>query len=241
MKKPCIVSNSTKNTSLTKSVVSFVSLLCLTMISLVAFMGITFGWFSENDKTTSSGMDTSLKDFDVNIVYSYKTSSMTEYAPLTADTNIFSGLFPADTISLKAIYTNNTKEAYTADVYLTPGDEGETPIIKDYNEDGTNEYYYLGSQIKITSITSTDSGSPAYNTGAFLVTESTDTKFASHASAQTVTDTEVAKGLSLPSSGTLEITITLEFINYESINQNAYQSFGASEGKCNRYILTKFS
>ncbi len=242
-------STAEKKRLLIKTGFTAISLLLVLILGIYVLAGDTFAWFSANKDSNAGGMNIRPEGLDITASYSYQGVGMTDFAAVTSWEELFSGMVPGDSVCLKAVYENNMSKAYTASLFFSPEQNGEIPLYTDFDRDGTNELYYFGSQLQITAVTqqnSTATVTGSDNVGAFLVANPTNDTV-SFAQAQTVTDTLIAQGLTLPAHdgtnpGTLTVTVTVTFLYLPTINQNAYQGFGTSDAgeRCCRFLVTTF-
>ncbi len=234
---------------LTKSIAGL-SFFCLVFFTAIwVFATQTFGWFSQSDNANANGINLTPDGLKISAEYYVIEKDGTE-TEITAWDKIFENIFPGDEITLKVVYNNLMNEAYSTTIYLAPYADGEIPLVKN------NEYYYLGSQIKVVGSTAKSGDNKAIDGlfGEYLVQN--DEELVCFNESQTISNTVIATGVTLPSAvqnngavtaGTLTVTVTLQFVNFSDKDQNAYQGFGASveiggettynSGKCYRYIV----
>ena len=149
--------------------------------SVFIYLQKSFGWFSDNDEVSASGLSVqSGSGAAVNISMSYakfngnKTAADIEaltYTNIgtTASAPIFKDLNPGDKIALKLSFKNNESSVrYLSLSMLAPTAENEKPIMHDSNHDVTTNpseavrYHYFGSQIRINSVSVNADFDPTY-------------------------------------------------------------------------------
>ncbi len=237
---------------LTKSIAGL-SFFCLVFFTAIwVFATQTFGWFSQSDNANANGINLTPDGLKISAEYYVIEKDGTE-TEITAWDKIFENIFPGDEITLKVVYNNLMNESYSSTVYLAPYDDGEIPLVK--NNGTTDEYYYLGSQIKVVGSTAKSGDNEVIDGlfGEYLVKNDDENVFFENA--QTISNTVIATGVFLPAAvvgsdgtvtaGTLTVTVTLQFVNFSDKDQNAYQGFGAlvegdagyPNGKCYRYVV----
>lgn len=213
-----------------KAVIALVVVVVLTL-SVIFYSMPYLAWFSENENVTASGAAVSIKDYGISDEYYYKTASDEEYKEITTWDHVFKGLCPGDSVSIKAVYTNNSAETHGLIVYfgLSVG-SSETPIEKD------GKYYYLSTQLKITEILK-DGEIQSVSGDGYLMKPPAD-KIA-YDTEQTAENVLIAKNISLTSGGRATVEFTVEFVNYPNVDQNVYQGFGNGNGNesCYRQLI----
>ncbi len=238
------MSNKPKNrkniTQINKSAASLVLLFAMLIMAALAMTSLSLGWYSENKITNADGMVISTENENILPKFYSKTKDDDDFQAMSSADISFENMYPGDRVSFKIVLENRGTEEYYTDVILRYEGGCEVPLVIDFNNDGTDEYYYFGTQLRVINISSTDTSveSSAYNTGAYLVPNESGTEVSvtEELSPESLT---VADSLTLPGGtqdnpGVLTVLLDIEFINLD-ISQNAYQGFGSSPtGECSR-------
>lgn len=149
--------------------------------SVFIYLQKSFGWFSDNDEVSASGISVqSGSGAAIDIAMSYakfngsKTAADIEaltYTNIgtTASAPIFNQLSPGDKIALKLSFKNNESSVrYLSLSMLAPTANNEKPIMHDSNHAVTTDpeeavrYHYFGSQIRINSVSVNSGFGPTY-------------------------------------------------------------------------------
>ena len=118
----------------------------------VLTLGSSFGWFSNNDKVSASGIS-------VSSVSPYQTSQVMcqlvdgSLVPMDGTAlDVLSGMVPGDTQTAYVRIENKELAALNMELLLSAPREGISDTVVTETVDGTTNYYYFGSQIRVTSI-----------------------------------------------------------------------------------------
>lgn len=118
----------------------------------VLTLGSSFGWFSNNDKVSASGIS-------VSSVSPYQTSQVMcqlvngSLVPMDGTTlDVLSGMVPGNTQTAYVRIENQELAALNMELLLSAPREGVSDTVVTETVDGTTNYYYFGSQIRVTSI-----------------------------------------------------------------------------------------
>ena len=234
--------------------------------SVFIYLQKSFGWFSDNDEVSASGISVqSGTGAAIDIAMSYAKfggdKTVAEIKALTytnigttASAPIFNGLLPGDKIALKLSFTNNESSVrYLTLSMLAPTEENETPIITSVTTSGgssTNRYHYFGSQIRINSVGEKEINKYLLETtpltGGFQQTyyekpTEDDHVFNKAANATDIQLYTQSDSIALAGEGdTTDVIIVFEFVDNSTI-QNAYINFGSQAGQlCQRTLYCTF-
>lgn len=146
--------------------------------SVFIYLQKSFGWFSDNDEVSASGISVqSGTGAAIDIAMSYAkfdgSKTAAEIKALTytnigttASAPIFNQLSPGDKIALKLSFTNNESTVrYLSLSMLAPTAKNETPIITSVTTSGGTtapRYHYFGSQVRINSVSVNADFDPTY-------------------------------------------------------------------------------
>ncbi|MGN0806417.1 MAG: TasA family protein [Candidatus Coproplasma sp.] len=209
--------NKSKLKNLIKLIVACVVAVAFTVVAVIFFVqDNAFAWFAKNNQVSASGMSATVKsDYDVTLTASASTE--------------LSALYPGQSATVTLTFKNNEAEQLKADIYLTVG--AEVPITENGN------YYYFGSQIKVTAVEATATFQSAEKDFFLMTTEVKNSGQVSYVTEpKTATDQLLVTGLELPAEYTVTVTITFTFID-NGDDQSKYINFGNSSGSCSRGIL----
>lgn len=220
----------TKNIRLMVQSLIIMIFLAFLVVFAVFYFNHSMAWLSQNTEVNANGASVQLASLGITDTYFSKGVGEADYAPITEWDRIFSELMPEDSVSIKAEYKNNSGTTRTLKVVFSPGSDGETPYVED------GKFYYFGTQLKITSISLNVEGKVA-ETGKFLMEPPGDK--VSFDSKQAVPASIVLAEFDLDKDTTASLEITVEFVNYPTVDQNAYQGFGSKgQGeKCYRQMI----
>ena len=217
-----------KNTTLLKRSAVMLVLLAVCLVSAVVCFHRAFAWFSENRKVTANGATVNLDGYGITDVYFSKGVGAADYTQITGWDHLFQDLNPGESLSIRAQYANQSDETHVLRVYFGLNDGNSvTPLVKD------GKYYYFGTQLKITEVV-LNGVAQSVADQTFLMTPPAD-KIAYDAE-QTVQNVFLVEIPLLPGdSATAEITV--QFVNYPDVDQNAYQGFGKGTESCFRQLI----
>ena len=126
----------------------------------VLVMGSSFGWFSNNDRVTASGLSVSsispYKTTENLYMLDEETNQLVKLENV-GSTTLFSNMLPTDQRTVYLEVTNNESDTpLSLDVLLSaPNNTTNGGTDSGYSDE--NGYYYFGSQIRITNIQISDS------------------------------------------------------------------------------------
>ena len=232
--------------------------------SVFIYLQKSFGWFSDNDEVSASGISVqSGTGAAIDIAMSYQKNETGDFITID-DENvtapIFKDLLPGDTIALKLSFKNNESTVrYLSLSMLAPTAEDELPIITSVTTSGgttTNRYHYFGSQIRINSVSVNADFEETYllktadildesnNATGFQQTyiENNEGVFTGLTDTALVPYTQgTGTNFALAGEGaTTDVIIVFEFVDNSTI-QNAYINFGSQEGQlCQRTLYCTF-
>jgi hypothetical protein len=232
--------------------------------SVFIYLQKSFGWFSDNDEVSASGLSVqSGSGAAVNISMSYQKNGTGDFIAIDSSLTapIFKDLNPGDKIALKLSFKNNESSVrYLSLSMLAPTAENEKPIMHNSNHEVTTDpnaavrYHYFGSQIRINSVGEKEINKYLLETtpltGGFQQTyyekaNSEDNVFNKTANTTDIQLVPYTQGASnnfaLAGNGaTTDVIIVFEFVDNSTI-QNAYINFGASEDQvCKRTLYCTF-
>ena len=227
------VNEKTKNIRLMVQSLIIMIFLAFLLVFAVFYFNHSMAWLSQNREVNANGASVQLASLGIIDTYSSKGVGE-EYTEIKAWDRIFSGLMPGDSVSIEAKYENTSGTTRTLKVVFSPGSDGETPYVED-----EKFYYYFGTQLKITSISLKNVEGKVEETGKFLMEPPGDK--VSFDLKQAVPDPdpiELAE-FDLAAGTWASLEITVEFVNYPTVDQNAYQGFGSKgQGeKCYRQVI----
>lgn len=209
-------------------------LFCLLVVaSILLFAGGSLGWFAEGRDVTAKDMAVQFRDYEIDVTYEYTYNDGT-FAEVGSWDDIFNGLTPGDTVTLRATYTNQSETSRTLAFSLAVLDDGEKPLT--VTQGDATYYYHFGSQLRVTQVTVGDDVAVG---DTFLVTPSDNRLY--HVSEQTATDVKFGSATLATKEASVTVEVTIEFINYTDINQNVYQNFGTGDECCIRYLRADIS
>lgn len=232
--------------------------------SVFIYLQKSFGWFSDNDEVSASGLSVqSGSGAAVNISMSYQKNGTGDFIAIDSSSTapIFKDLNPGDKIALKLSFTNNESTVrYLSLSMLAPTAENEKPIMHDSNHEVTTDpgaavrYHYFGSQIRINSVSVNADFDPTYLLTTEFISgsdtlqktyvekENISNLFNNLSDVQLVPYTQGASNnFELAGNGaTTDVIIVFEFVDNSTI-QNAYINFGASADQvCKRTLYCTF-
>ena len=216
----------------------------------VLTLGSSFGWFSNNDKVSASGIS-------VSSVSPYKTeqklyvqndakNGLVELSTAADAKSFFSGMVPNDTKTVYVAITNNEETALNVELLLSAPNESDEVCV---TNNGLK--YYFGSQIKISTIQLSDA------TGA--ITDATDLRTTSLKESKigeaylltmpksfydvesglqgvgvsaeynftTASQKKISEAVEVTAGATVYVAVTFEFVENGQV-QNPYINFGAA-------------
>ena len=215
------------NTSTLRHAVVILVLLVVLGASVLVYFNRTLGWFADNRNVSANGAEVALAQYGIEGTYFAKGANEAEFSQIDGDF-VFSGIAPGQRISLQARYANNSAENRTLSVCLgLLATDVETPLVLD------GKYYYLSTQLKIVAI-SVNGAAQSVQDDKFLMTPPTD-KLAYDAE-QTAENVLIAQ-FDLLASQTATVEVTVEFVNYDNVDQNVFQGFGNGSENCFRKFI----
>ena len=203
-----------------RAFVSFLVLLLLIGSALILSNRGSLAWFSRNRESGVSGMQVEVEGLGVSAEYYAASPAGGEFLPLTDPESLFAGMMPGDSIAVKVVYRSHAEEDVTLSVRLALPKEGETPLELD------GRYYYLSTQLKLVE------------KDVFLLAPPPD-RLAYDVPA---VPSDIALGdVAVPAGGEAFLLFTVMLVNYDDLDQSAYQGFGTAEvgGSCYRRIFAE--
>ena len=181
--------------------VMLIVLILLFLAALVLFQDGSFAWFSRNMKNDVNGMQVKVDSVEITVKY-YKAVGDGVFEPLASPEDIFAGMMPGDSVTIRVDYGSYAEHDVTLAVRLESTEDGDTPLEID------GRYYYLATQLKIVE------------TDEFILTPPDD-KIAYDAPVP-VPVTELGE-VTVPAGSTASFSFTVTFVNHPDADQSAYQ------------------
>lgn len=227
--------------------ISVIAVFAVLVVSLLAVIPLSYGWFAKNNKVTASGMHTKAYNSKIDVTYSVLNKD-TWSTPGSDVSGVFNNLTaPGKSVDIRVTITNNSINKYAID-FTGFGLEAPTTEIPKVDSDGNLRYLSteLYTQLLSVSVTSgsttTDyeieddttldgtASVPVYlragtstNPGAANRIDYLDAvKFG----------TGEAKKITVPVGGSVTFTIRVTFYD-APYNQNIYKDFDTL-GECTR-------
>lgn len=207
-----------------------VALFCLLGLSVIILWNNSVAWFANNKQVGADGASVTLKELGITDKY-YAAKGTDEYAEITTWAHLFENISPGDTVKIKAEYQSTSDIERTVKVYFENLNGNDTPLTKDVTvtaADGSTttekRYYYLGTQLKITSVT-LSSGTKA-GEGQFLTTPPENSIY--YTAEQAPNKIELGS-FTATKGTTYTVEFTVEFVNYTDIDQNDYQGYSSGD------------
>lgn len=228
--------------------------------SVFIYLQKSFGWFSDNDEVSASGISVqSGTGAAIDIAMSYQKNETGDFIAINESSTapIFRDLLPGDKIALKLSFTNNESNVrYLTLSMLAPTEDNEKPIMHDSNHAVTTDpeeavrYHYFGSQVRINSVGEKEINKYLLETtpltGGFQQTyyekpTEDDNVFNKTANATDIQLYTQSDSIALAGNGTTtDVIIVFEFVDNSTI-QNAYINFGSQAGQlCQRTLYCTF-
>ena len=248
------------NILIVKKGISLVTVFTMLVVSLVAMIPLSLGWFAKNNQVTANGMHTQAykTDFDV----SYKI--LGEDGQTWEDSNvtqIFSQIrAPGDSTEIKITIKHKSYNKYAVN-FTGFGIEAPTATQEIPKIDSEGNIRYLsteiytqllsvsvaskeGSETPYTIIDDSTEGTasaPVYLRGTTSGEEmGTETASKNPGAAERIDyidavsfDNDEEKKIYVPAGGSVTFTIRVSFVN-TSYDQNVYKDFVNTKGKCER-------
>jgi hypothetical protein len=234
--------------------VSLVVVFAVLVVSLLAVIPLSYGWFAKNNKVTASGMHTQAykTDFDISYKVLNTMGDSDEYESATL-ANLFykenrdSIRAPGDSIEIQ-ITIKNKSSKYAVDFtgfgFEAPTVAEEVPKI---DSEGNIRYLSteLYTQLISVSVNEKDATQetllysstwveyPATSDKVHFLRGGTSTEPASAGRVDFVLDLPQATTISVPVGGSVTFTIRVSFANTNE-DQNIYKNFATTGGKCER-------
>ncbi len=251
-----------KNNMLFKSIFGLCSAFLMILFVSYAFFGVTLGWFSTNQEVSANGMNVSAHKFDIQVQYYYSYSNDVNATWILVDKtldgqdynwdDVFVDLIPGKSVYIRAIYTSNETAPYVGNTYFVPG--SEVPFEEEDPDSGNTFYYYLGSQLYLSTLKIGAQEKITYDEDAdkFLLPYTlcypdATAPVLNFNKAVTASNTTICDNFTVPAKvgdtpGTITLEFSIRFTNLEA-NQNnyKYQYFSMNNGKCSRMIHTDFN
>ena len=238
--------------------VSLVAVFAVLVVSLLAVIPLSYGWFAKNNKVTASGMHTQAYNSKIGVTYSVLNEG-TWSTPGSDVSGVFSKLTaPGTSVDICVTITNNSINKYAID-FTGFGLEAPTTEIPKVDSDGnlrylSTELYTQLLSVSVTSGSATTSydivddttidgtaSAPVYLRGTSDEDAVMGTEAASVApGAANRIDyldavkfgTGEAKKITVPVGGSVTFTIRVTFYD-APYNQNIYKDFDTL-GECTR-------
>ena len=229
--------------------VSLVAVFAVLVVSLLAVLPLSYGWFAEGKTATATGMQTQIYKTDFEVTYGIVTAFNDDGSPvtpedffdITGDPEMFRDIkAPGDTVAIQIKIVNKGK--YTVKLSQF-GIETPTELQEQTNgliNPATNADAYLSTELTTRLVAVTDKDGKAL----FPVPSSATNHYLRASSVTSVSsipriDYIADLGLSSNQSVTIEpngeiyITIQVKFENTDK-NQNVFKNFAANGGVCKR-------
>jgi hypothetical protein len=213
-----------------------------TLASTIALTIVTFSWFATIRKAGIENDTVQVVD-----TYAHSFSCALDGVAVVGDVVEFTPFYPGHVHrkTLTFTLTNLSDDAFSADLFFEqPSTLEEIPYVDTTGKWGAeNYYYYLGSQISLTSISLLIDGvTPSYTSGAgqYLVQTSSAgvTKGQVNGVASAVTSIprlNIIKNVSIPSNKTLNGTLEFTFVD-NGTDQSMYFVDWPQEGVSQRLL-----
>lgn len=195
---------------------------CLVVVCGIILFNRSVAWFSQNKTVGANGASVSLADLGITGTYYAKRTAEDAYTEITDWAHIFDGLCPGEAVYIRTVYENTSDQAHSLRLFFGLTDSGEVPKVTE------GAYYYFSTQLKVTDVSVNGT---ATSNEAFLLTPPDNRLY--YTAEQTMTDTHVAD-FSLGVGETATVDFAVLFVNYDDLNQNAYQGFGQGSETCSR-------
>ncbi len=218
-----------KNKKIISSLTALVGTGVLLAAVTVAFLGTTFGWFSENKTVQAQGMSIRSDDgFDTEQYYQKEDGTV-----LGDDaTNIFTGLRPGDKVKLQVVVKNNEQVPLTLKLVLEAASEAEADNY--YEENG--KYHYFGTQLRLSSMKISGEDHLNENETNFYLLKLDDSQYTNglqptsldaKLDLSTQSNRDISDVIEMAAGEEIVIDLEFEFVDNNE-NQNAYINFGAA-------------
>ena len=230
--------------------ISVIAVFAVLVVSLLAVIPLSYGWFAKNNKVTASGMHTQAykTDFDISYKVLNTTGDSDEYesatlANLFYEENRDSIRAPGDSIEIQ-ITIKNKSSKYAVDFtgfgFEAPTAADEVPKI-----DSKGNVRYLSTELyaQLISVSVSGQESPLYSSTwveypatsdlVHFLREGTSTAPTSANRIDFVSDIPESTKISVPVGGSVTFTIRVSFANTND-DQNIYKNFATTGGKCER-------
>ena len=181
--------------------IMLIVLILLFLATLVLFQGGSFAWFSRNEKNNVGGMQVKVDSVEITVRY-YKAVGDGDFEPLASPEELFAGMMPGDSVTIRVEYESHAAEDTVLAVRLEPTEDGDAPLEID------GRYYYLATQLKIEE------------TDEFILTPPDD--LVAYDAPVPVPVTELGE-VTVPAGATENFEFTVTFVNHPSADQSAYQ------------------
>lgn len=216
-----------------------VAVFCLLLSSVIILFNRSFAWLAQNREVNADGMSVNLKSIGIEDKY-YVSYDGVNYTEVTSWNYIFKGtgdevsIGPGDKVYIRAEYNNVSDKTHNLELHYQRIGDNDTPIIKEVG--GASRYYYLATQLKVTTAKIDGGTETAINE---FLTAPPDNKIYYEQETQ---PNDIALGnLTIAPSAKSTIEFTIEFVNYTDIDQNDYQGYGEGAETCSRMVVAYIS
>ena len=209
-------------------------------VSVVILSSMSLGWFTTS-KRVEGGLTLSASARQVDAEFLCERMGFDGvYAEVPAEEldkdSIFPlyGLYPGDVLRFTITLTNTSDGTdYTGLTLKLIGASSEEPLT--VTQSGVAKHYWLSSQLRITSLTASDGADlTVLRDDGFLFTPHDLDMYSDTPSDKVYTTADGRPAdlslcsFDLPAGETVTLTVTLEFYNSATLNQDAYKSFGVA-------------
>ena len=242
--------------------VSLVVVFAVLVVSLLAVIPLSYGWFAKNNKVTASGMHTQAYKSDFTVTYAIKTQTGTSegtpvYSYVAADVeDLFAGLkAPGDSIEIQVTVTSKAHNLYPVKItgfgLEAPSADQDAPKHEVVRSGDTTVTYsrYLSTELNTQLIGITNTANTAKlkdgtlapiflrttnAAGKVLGVDEEASRNPGAAGRVDYVSNFVKDGtISLNKGESVTFTIKLSFVN-TNYDQNIYKNFATTGGKCER-------
>ena len=209
-------------------------------VSVVILSSMSLGWFTTS-KRVAGGLTLSTEVRHVEAEFLCERMGLDGvYAEVPEEEldegSIFPlyGLYPGDVLRFTITLTNTSNGTdYTGLTLKLIGASSEEPLT--VTQSGAARRYWLSSQLRITSLTASDGSDITVLRDEGFLFAPDDLDMYSETPSDKVYTASDSKpsdlslcSFDLPAGETVTLTVTLEFYNSATLNQDAYKSFGVA-------------
>lgn len=240
--------------------ISLIAVFTMLVVSFVAIIPLSLGWFAKNNQVTASGMHNQAYKTDFDVSYKVYVEDTRTWQDSNV-TEIFSQIrAPGDSTEIKITIKHKSYNKYAVN-FTGFGMEAPTAIQDIPKIDSEGNIRYLSTEINTqllavsvapkegseTSYTIIDdstegiASAPVYLRGTTSDKEmGTETASKNPGAAERIDyidavsfDNDEEKKIYVPAGGSVTFTIRVSFVN-TSYDQNVYKDFVNTKGKCER-------